>query len=76
MTSVENEENNTPNQILQATNNFIKFSRVISDDPGYLVYLDNLIWIFGAFGYGGICTENPYCEKCLVRQNCIFIVEN
>lgn len=39
-------------------------------------YLDNLIWIFGAKGYGEICTANPHCEKCELTNYCNYKTEN
>lgn len=35
-------------------------------------YLDNLIWIFGADGFGEICTENPKCERCELSKFCNY----
>lgn len=35
-------------------------------------YLDNLFWIFGAKGYGEICTENPQCHKCGLKPYCNY----
>lgn len=35
-------------------------------------YLDNLIWIFGAKGYGEICTANPKCDKCELTNYCNY----
>lgn len=35
-------------------------------------YLDNLIWIFGADGFGEICTETPHCDKCQLIEYCNY----
>jgi hypothetical protein len=35
-------------------------------------YLDNLIWIFGADGFGKICTNNPQCDKCELIKYCNY----
>ena len=35
-------------------------------------YLDNLIWIFGADGFGEICTENPKCNQCKLTIYCNY----
>jgi hypothetical protein len=35
-------------------------------------YLDNLLWLFCAKGYGQICGAVPRCEFCAFRQNCRY----
>ncbi|MBE0451894.1 MAG: hypothetical protein IBX70_13795 [Clostridia bacterium] len=43
----------------------------ISRDTGYLKsYIDILFWSYCADGYGEICTADPNCHKCVVRQYC------
>jgi hypothetical protein len=32
--------------------------------------LDNLVWMFGAKGYGAICSAAPRCERCTLRLCC------
>ena len=33
-------------------------------------YLDNILWLFCADGYGEICTSNPKCDVCKLSDNC------
>ena len=35
-------------------------------------YLDNLLWLFCAVGYGNICGVNPRCNICALRQSCCY----
>lgn len=34
--------------------------------------IDNLIWEFCAEGYGEICTADPRCEECPIREYCKY----
>ncbi len=34
--------------------------------------IDALVWLFGAAGYGGVCTPIPRCAGCTVRPACRF----
>ena len=36
-------------------------------------YLDNLFWIFGAKNFGEICSINPKCEICELKEYCNYI---
>ena len=35
-----------------------------------LSVIDNLIWSFCADGYGQVCTDDPHCDKCVIRDHC------
>ena len=35
-----------------------------------MVEIDSIIWSFCATGYGSICSANPQCDECVVRQYC------
>jgi hypothetical protein len=35
-------------------------------------YLDNLLWLFCAVGYGNICGASPRCNVCAFRQSCRY----
>lgn len=35
-------------------------------------YLDNLLWLFCAVGYGDICGANPRCNICAFRHSCRY----
>lgn len=37
--------------------------------------IDNLIWSFCADGYGEICTINPHCTQCPIKQYCKYILK-
>lgn len=42
----------------------------ISGNTGYLKsYLDIVLWSFCADGYGEICTANPKCNRCVIREH-------
>ena len=46
----------------------------LSERTGLLkVEIDSLIWSFCADGYGEICTANPHCERCPIKNNCARI---
>lgn len=32
--------------------------------------LDTLVWLFGAKGYGEICTASPACDRCMLAVRC------
>jgi|GEM_PF-129301 len=43
----------------------------LSEKTGLLkAEVDNLIWSFCADGYGEICTANPHCERCPIKDKC------
>lgn len=45
----------------------------ISVNTGYLKsYLDIVLWSFCADGYGEICTANPKCKRCVIREYCNY----
>ena len=35
-------------------------------------YLDNLLWLFCAVGYGNICGARPRCNVCAFRDGCRY----
>jgi hypothetical protein len=35
-------------------------------------YLDNLLWLFCAVGYGNICSARPRCNICAFRHGCHY----
>lgn len=35
-------------------------------------YLDNLLWLFCAVGYGNICGASPRCDICAFRNGCRY----
>jgi hypothetical protein len=39
-------------------------------------YLDNLLWLFCAVGYGNICGASPRCNVCAFRQSCRYPAVN
>jgi len=46
----------------------------ISAETGYYKsYIDNLLWSYCADGYGEICTANPKCAVCIVKEYCNHI---
>lgn len=55
-----------------ATNSEVKEKVArLSDQTGMLkIEIDNLIWSFCADGYGEICTANPHCRECPIRDRC------
>lgn len=69
--SVEDENTNNLNLLKRAQREFIDFVSRISDNvPIDLVYYDNLFWLFGAKGYGDICSKEPKCHYCLLLNHC------
>lgn len=70
---IESEENMNSKEIDHAQEEFLDFCSTINNDPAYPVYVDNLVWMFGATKYGEICTAiKPRCEICELRKNCNF----
>lgn len=57
---------NNPKDQLSEFRNFAKAANISTS------YLDNLFWIFGAKGYGEICSARPKCEKCELKQYCNY----
>jgi len=47
----------------------IKFQAICLKYGYNPTYIDNLIWLFGAKGYGEICNDFPKCYCCLLREN-------
>jgi hypothetical protein len=37
-------------------------------------YLDNLLWLFRAVGYGNVCGASPRCHICVLRHSCCYPV--
>lgn len=49
----------------------IKQAKLISEETGKtLIEIDSLIWMYCADGYGAICTANPKCDKCVIKDYC------
>ncbi len=49
----------------------IRVVHALSLDAGVsATELDTLIWLFGAQGYGEICTSSPQCDVCTLRAKC------
>lgn len=45
----------------------------ISEKTGYpQVMIDNVIWSYCAEGYGAICSSNPKCNVCVIKDYCRF----
>ena len=43
----------------------------LSKDTGfYMAQIDYLFWVYCATGKGEICTANPCCDKCVVKEYC------
>ena len=61
-------------RVIQALTDFNALAENINIEgfPGLVkvVYLDNIKWMFGAKGYGGICKAEPECNGCLLRDGC------
>lgn len=55
-----------PEKQLIAFKRFAEISNVTS------TYLDNLFWIFGAKGFGEICSKQPKCNKCELKIYCKY----
>lgn len=53
----------------QQLEEFKKFAEIVHTNE---TYLDNLFWIFGAKGYGEICTNVPKCHKCELKKYCNY----
>lgn len=72
--TINDESTADTKRVIQAQTDFNAFSENINIEgvPGLakVVYLDNLIWMFGAEGYGEICKANPECNECLLRDGC------
>jgi len=72
--SVENENTQNLNLLMKAQNEFIDFvSRISKNAPINIVYFDNLFWLFGAKGYGEICSKDPKCRQCLLSNHCNYM---
>jgi hypothetical protein len=51
----------------------IKIFDTIAKNTGYLKsYLDIVLWSYCADGYGEICTANPKCDRCVIRDFCNY----
>ena len=43
----------------------------LSEQTGLsMAAIDNLIWSYCAEGFGEICTVNPKCDKCIIKEFC------
>jgi len=56
----------------EATNEeVIESMRQLSDATGmWMAQIDYLFWCYCATGKGEICTAEPRCEKCVIREEC------
>ncbi len=56
----------------EATNEeVIAAMKRLSEETGYyMAQLDYLFWCYCATGKGEICTANPRCSKCVIRDEC------
>jgi hypothetical protein len=76
--SIQNEKENNTEKLLMAQKEFLQFARLISEDPSKISYYDNILWLFGAKGYGEICTKyniqrkEPKCYQCQLVPFCNF----
>lgn len=51
----------------------IKIFDNMSKNTGYLKsYLDIVLWSYCADGYGEICTANPKCNRCVIKEFCNY----
>lgn len=51
----------------------VEILKNVSKETGYTqAYLDALLWLFCASGYGDICTSNPKCDKCKLKLYCNY----
>src|SRR5690606_16427535 len=49
----------------------VRILAAMADDAGVSTSeLDTLVWLFGAKGYGAICTAKPMCGRCVLRSRC------
>ena len=72
--SVEDENTNKLNLLMKAQKEFIGFVIKISENvPIDVIYYDNLFWLFGAKGYGEICSKDPNCKYCLISNHCNYM---
>ncbi|MBV1756430.1 MAG: hypothetical protein KMY55_01180 [Dethiosulfatibacter sp.] len=63
----------TANPIAQELEAIKIFDR-ISNSTGYLKsYIDIVLWSYCADGYGEVCTADPKCHKCVIKEYCNFI---
>ena len=45
----------------------------LASETGFTrVAIDNIIWSYCASGYGAICTANPNCSKCVIKEHCNY----
>ncbi len=56
----------------EATNEeVINAMKQLSDETGlWMAQLDYMFWCFCATGKGEICTANPSCNRCVLRDEC------
>ena len=53
---------------------FLPWMVAVDDKEKKLVYLDNILWMFCASGYGDVCKKDPNCGNCKLRNNpCNYI---
>ncbi len=49
----------------------IKQAKLISQETGKsLTEIDSIIWMYCADNYGAICTANPKCDRCVIKDYC------
>ncbi len=71
-TAITDETGVTSAQMAGAQEEFAAFARAVDPAPWYVVYLDNIFWLFGAEKYGEICTKTPRCDICFLRKTCNY----
>lgn len=61
--------------IIPSTNpekQLLEFKKFADEANVTSTYLDNLFWIFGAKGFGEICSKTPKCDKCELKIYCNY----
>lgn len=54
-------------------NEAVEIVEEISKETGYsLSYIDAILWLFCAEGYGDICSNEPKCDICRLKMYCNF----
>lgn len=63
---ISEHENAEDDEVLEAV-------RKLSEETGFwMADIDYLIWCYCASGKGEICTANPDCDRCVIRNECIY----
>lgn len=51
---------------------FCRIEDLVEETGLLRVEIDNIIWSFCADGYGEICTAEPHCDRCPIRDMCKY----